>query len=233
MRIFKKFFLTVLSSSILLVNGCGGGSSNQANNQNMIQVTEDGTTQLNPSNAQKTINDLPVEPLSEDERNGLLFTREEEKLAYDVYITLYGYDYAQLNIFNNIAQAEQTHTDSVKVLLDKYELQDPVSQPAVIGVFENPTLQTLYDQLVNEGSDLISALQVGAKIEELDINDIQTELLTTDNQDIQLLYENLLKGSRNHLRAFYSTLQKNGGDYTPVYISQEAFNAIVNSDMER
>lgn len=54
-----------------------------------------------------------------------------------------------------------------------------------------------------------------------------------DNQDIKLVYDNLLKGSRNHLRSFYKTLLQQGGSYTAQYLTQAEFDAIVNSGMER
>jgi hypothetical protein len=53
-----------------------------------------------------------------------------------------------------------------------------------------------------------------------------------DNADILLVYDNLLRGSRNHLRAFMKTLSQQGGGYTPQYLSQTEFDAIVNSPME-
>ncbi|MEY3018619.1 MAG: hypothetical protein RL336_1754, partial [Pseudomonadota bacterium] len=78
------------------------------------------------------------------------------------------------------------------------------------------------------------ALRVGATVEELDIYDIarlRDELV--DNADIDLVYDNLMKGSRNHLRSFYRQIQNQNADYEPIYISQEEFDAIVTSDMER
>lgn len=230
------FYAMVLGLAIGSLSACGGsstGGTGDAGNASgdATQVNGEGVTQVDAALLQQNLADVPLASLSADERDGLLFTREEEKLALDVYTTLY--DVYGLAIFTNIAAAEQTHTDSVKVLLDRYDLTDPVVQPSVVGVFTNPVLQQLYDDLVNEASDLISALQVGARIEELDIRDIEAELTKVDNDDIRIVYENLLKGSRNHLRSFYKTLQQKGGDYTPVFITQEAFDAIVNSDMER
>jgi len=46
------------------------------------------------------------------------------------------------------------------------------------------------------------------------------------------VYENLLKGSRNHLRAFASTLERYGVTYTPQFLSQEEYEEIVGSPME-
>ena len=42
--------------------------------------------------------------------------REEEKLARDVYLTLY--DIWGTPAFNNIASSEQTHMDAVLMLID-------------------------------------------------------------------------------------------------------------------
>lgn len=228
MSVKKLLWVSLFSSALL--TGCGGDTATNS----VLSVGNDGVSQVNLEAMQQTIEDMPYEELSTEEVESLIFTREEEKLAYDVYVTLDGYDYVTVQNFINIAAAEQTHTDSVKILLDKYELTDPVAEPQTIGKFENQALQQLYDDLVVQGSDLIAALQVGCLIEELDIRDIAEDLANNvDNEDIRYVYENLLKGSRNHLRAFYSTLQQNGGGYTPVYISQEEFDAIVNSDMER
>ena len=92
--------------------------------------------------------------LSDDEIDGLLYMREEEKLAHDVYQVLC--EKWGLTIFDNITTSEQRHTDAIKTLLDSYGLPDPA-------------LQALYDQLVEQGSQsLEDALLVGASIEEID-----------------------------------------------------------------
>jgi len=80
-------------------------------------------------------------------------------------------------------------------------------------VFANPALQALYDQLMEDGSQsLADALRVGALVEEVDIIDLETYIAQTDNEDVLLVYQNLLKGSYNHLRAFTSTLEKQTGE---------------------
>jgi len=50
-----------------------------------------------------------------------------------------------------------------------------------------------------------------------------------DNLDILAVYDNLVKGSENHLRAFSKNLSKNNGTYTPSYISQERYELILSS----
>ena len=57
--------------------------------------------------------------------------------------------------------------------------------------------------------------------------------METDNSDIIKVYNNLQKGSRNHLRAFFDQIENNGGSYSPQYLSQEEFNSIISSEQEK
>ena len=167
--------------------------------------------------------------LSDAEVSDLVFMREEEKLARDVYLTLY--NTWGLQVFNNIAASEQMHTDSIKGLLDAYGIADPVVSDAV-GVFTNPDLQALYNQLVAAGStSLVDALKVGAAIEEIDILDLYDAMAETAQPNILQVYSSLLAGSENHLRSFVSTLSAQGVDYAPQYLSADTYNAIISSAM--
>ena len=178
------------------------------------------------------INTLPKESLSRREKKDLLFMREEEKLARDVYQSLY--EMWQMPVFRNISKSEQRHMDMIKLLLDKYNLPDPVEITGdKRGVFKNRRLQSLYKKLVKKGSkSLIDALEVGATIEDLDIKDLQEAIKDTDNQDIRAVYQNLIKGSRNHMRAFTRILQRYGIEYKPKYISENYYQSIINSKHE-
>jgi hypothetical protein len=169
--------------------------------------------------------------ISIPEIDGLLFMREEEKLARDVYLTLY--DQWNLSIFKNIAASESTHMDAILALLESYGIDDPAAGKAV-GEFTNPDLQAFYDQLVAQGEQSLSdALKVGAAIEEIDILDLEERIAQTDMADIVAVYESLLKGSRNHLRSFTKTLaQQTGEIYVPQYLSQDAYESIVQSGIE-
>ena len=136
--------------------------------------------------------------LTFEEEAGLLFMREEEKLARDVYLVLF--DKWGLRVFENIAESEQRHMDAVLYLLGKYGLDDPALDP---GLFLNPDLQDLYDELVGKGeTSLVDALEVGILIEETDIEDIENLIGQTDKEDIIQVYTNLLDGSYCHLEAF-------------------------------
>jgi hypothetical protein len=200
--------------------------------EDVTNVDEGGYTSVDRSALSNVLDPIPAGELSAAEIEGILYMREEEKLARDVYLTLY--ERWGLPIFQNIANSEATHMQAVKTLIDRYNLEDPAAGQDV-GVFTNPTLQGLYDQLVEEGSrSLSSALRVGAAIEEIDILDLEERIAQTDRADIQMVYENLTKGSRNHLRSFVSTLERQSGEiYQPQYLSQAAYDAIVAAPMER
>ncbi len=170
--------------------------------------------------------------LTDSEFDSLIFMREEEKLAHDVYLALY--DLWGLPLFQNIAGSEQTHTDAVKNLLDNYDIPDPAdTSPA--GIFVNADLQALYNELTQYGAEsLTNALKVGAAIEEIDILDLQEALEFTQNASIRRVYENLLRGSENHLRAFTATLERQLGEvYEPQYMSEAAYNSIVRGGNEQ
>lgn len=173
---------------------------------------------------------LRTADLTEVENQDLLFIREEEKLARDVY--LYAYDKYQHQVFYNISQSEQTHMDRVLTLLNTYGLEDPVILER--GSFFNPVLQQLYVELTAKVDiSLIEALNVGATIEDLDINDLETFEANTTQLDILNVYSNLKCGSRNHMRSFNYQLDINGIVYVPQYISLEEFNEIIATEHER
>lgn len=170
-------------------------------------------------------------PLSEAEQAGLIFMREEEKLAHDVYLALY--DVWGIQAFKNISESEATHTEAVRGLLAQYNVIDPV-QTNERGVFVNQDIQGLYRALMAQGqTSRADALFVGATIEDLDIKDLQNHLLQTQNPDIQRVYANLMKGSRNHLRSFVSLLEREGQTYTAQYLTQAEVTAILESPKER
>ena len=95
-------------------------------------------------------------------------------------------------------------------------------------------LQKLYYDLIDLGKQNIeTAMVVGARVEELDIYDLERLMAQTSNSDILTVYENLTKGSRNHLRSFNSQINRYGVDFNPEYISQAEFEGIISSAHER
>ena len=168
--------------------------------------------------------------LSQQEEEDLKFSREEEKLARDVY--LFSYDKYGNNIFNNIAQSEQQHMDQVLILLNYYQINDPAS--SAMGVFSNQELQDLYNELTTKSNlSIIDALEVGAIIEDLDINDLNILESRTTKSDLLSVYASLECGSRNHLRSYIGQLELNNTEYYPEFISIADFDEIINSSKEQ
>lgn len=168
--------------------------------------------------------------LSQEEIDALMYMREEEKVARDIYLFLFE-QWGQ-PVFQNIAASEQAHMDSVLGLMDLYGLTDPAASEA--GVFTNSELQTLYDQLVDQGSmSAADALKVGALIEEVDILDLEIRLADSTNAQIVQVFNNLLRGSANHLRAFVTNLERLTGEiYEPQVMSLEEYQAIMSGSIQ-
>ena len=189
------------------------------------------------------------------EETHLIFMREEEKLARDVYLTMSGL-YPQEQAFSNIGEgSEQTHTDTVRDMLEKYSIPDPNpaanNLPDSIGVFTGADYGWYFTEKFNDlvawgAESVLDALYVGAFIEELDMIDIvkcpkvivQTDngidedecgLEYTDETDLQTMYTHLVEGSKDHLRAYVKNIEKiiGEGNYEAQILSQEEVDAIL------
>lgn len=142
--------------------------------------------------------------LSEAERRQLVFMREEEKLARDVYRMLF--EKWQLPVFERIAESEQRHFEAVGRVLARYAIPDPVKDDKT-GVFMSGELAAMYAEWTTKGAvNAQDALEVGVKIEKEDIADLEEAINSTQKMDLKRLYANLLRASLNHLRAFESNL---------------------------
>ena len=169
-------------------------------------VTPDSESGISKTGVSESIlNDGVTSGITQDEIDGLIHMRIEEKLARDVY-TVMGTTY-NAQVFLNIKLSEQAHMTAVKRMLDKYSIPDPLTSDEV-GVFPDATFQALYDQLIAQGSvSLNDALLVGVAIEELDIADLDNQLTNVvTNPGIIRLYTNLKAGSVSHLAAFKRNL---------------------------
>lgn len=244
----NKNQLMVISAMVGIVLALAAGSPTSADIQNTYLSEQSIKTSANQPETTSDV--LPVElevetisveyvepievstvfvgdaSISQEEIDGLIFMREEEKLARDVYLYLYHIWGAQ--VFNNIASSEEAHMEAVLTLIERYGLDDPASGMAQ-GEFNNPDLQALYDQLIQQGSvSLLDAFKVGAAIEEIDILDLQVQLEHTQKQDLIAVYQNLLAGSANHLAAFSRNITNQIGEtYQPQYLTEEAYEEIL------
>ena len=169
--------------------------------------------------------------LDDTEIHHLLFIREEEKMARDVYRVLY--EKWGNPIFANIVESEQAHMDAMANLLAFYGIDDPVTIDET-GAFNDEDVAKLYSELVDWGSvSEIEALLVGAYIEEYDILDIWKAYEETDEERIQTVYQNLYEGSYNHLNAFVYVYELVAGEsYEPKLLSADEYEDVLNFETQ-
>ncbi|HMS50641.1 MAG TPA: DUF2202 domain-containing protein [Candidatus Saccharibacteria bacterium] len=197
MKKVNSKILTVASIGVLALVGVGGYfalNNNSEKDQVPTAASSAGTNQ-NPATGAQTTPTVAARSTEEQ----LLYLIEEEKLAHDVYSVMYQKYGA--NVFGNILQSESTHQGRILTLLQARNITDPRSNE--IGVFKDKDLQTLYNQLIEQGNKNASeAYRAGVAIEEKDIADISAQLATATDQDVIAALESLRSGSENHLRAF-------------------------------
>lgn len=221
--VMRSTALAVLAiTAAAFVVACGGGDDTSIAQLDGIAQATGSTTTL-----ETALTTIAPAALSTEEASSLIIMREEETLARDVYAAMFSLWGS--GVFQNIGVSEQMHMDAVKLLLTRYALPDPAAT-TLPGQFGNTLLQNLYDTLLASGQTrLIDALKVGAEIEDLDIRDLRAIKATIDNADLLLVYENLEKGSRNHLRALHDNLLRQGATCTPKYITPAEYDATGNS----
>jgi len=232
---FKKYVFIFVATTLLTLVGATNGiaaSGNGGNGDGFCKGKGNGTGER-ICIYDGVSSDSAAYSLTTEEEAHLLYMREEEKLARDVYDAFY-LSYGKL-IFDNISDAEQNHMDALKKLIDKNGLDDPVLG---VGLFTDPDLQILYDELMLFASDKTKALIAGAIIEETDLVDIQQAIENTEPEEVVSTYESLMCGSRNHLRAFIRQLEAISFEYEPLGEEQgglepDEFWDIAHSDMER
>jgi hypothetical protein len=194
--------------------------------------------------------------LDHAEETHLVFMREEEKLARDVYLT-FAQLYPNQSVFQNIATtSEQTHTDVMRDKLAQYGIADPNPNtnnlPSSIGVFTGAAYGWYFTEkfyaLTQQGMQSeLAALYVGAFIEELDMHDIQKcptvivdtdpvintdtgcGLVYTDEKGLKSSYNSLIDGSESHLRSYVGQIEAviGQGNYVAQYLTQSEVDAIL------
>ena len=147
--------------------------------------------------------------------------REKEELARDVFQVLF--KMWNQPVFADTACSEQAHMDAVKTLIDQHGLKDPVAGNGP-GEFADPELQTMYDSHMHRGcesgAEALHSRHPGHMAE-------------TTALDSLRVHENLLRGSRNHLRAFVSTPEGQTSEhYTPEHLDQHTYEGIVGDAVE-
>lgn len=208
----KKFSITsvlviiIMTMSLSFLYACDSDNDNNNPNNNVLNQT-----------------------LTDADKEALLFMLEEEKLARDTYIFLN--NQWSINQFANIKNSEQMHMNAVENLLIQYNVEYTILPE---GQFENQTLQNFYNQFIVDGAvSQANALQIGATIEDLDIVDLVDYINATSNTALINVFESLQCGSRNHLRSFVFGIENAGNTYTPQFLSQEDYDAIIAGSHEQ
>jgi hypothetical protein len=188
---------TTVGSAFGMGNANGRGSGNAYGSGTQAQGKGYGATLQSRATAQTT---TPTEA-SADLAEALIFAREEERMARDLYAAIADlYDGARP--FSMITNSEQQHFDAVGALLTRYGVDDP-ADGADNGVFENATLQDLYDGWWDDAqASLDAAYQVGIELEQRDIADLEDMIAADYPDDVDGVLSRLLQGSRNHLSAY-------------------------------
>lgn len=239
----KILLISLTISALTSANAIAAKGGNKAARENVISST--------PVTVNEPIDENDT-PLDSNESSHLIFMREEEKLARDVYLN-FAEMYPEQIVFEKIAtQSEQTHTDVMRDRLTAYNLPDPNPDtnnlPESLGIFTGEDwgeyFKEKYDLLVGMGGDgELQALYAGALIEELDMHDIADcpavmveagyndpcGLEYTDERGLINAYNSLMDGSESHLRAYVGQIEAviGEGNYVAQYLSQEKVDEIL------
>jgi hypothetical protein len=175
----------------------------------------------------------PSNTLTQETKNALAYMGNEERLAYDVYSSLYATHLAngeEIKQLTNIAtKSEATHIQTVQILVQKYitdvsdftnvtlaNLESISANVADMpsGEYSIAAIQDLYDVLIAKGiQSKQDALEVGCMVEVVDINDLLTDIqLAQDSNadDVVAAFEFLRDGSYSHYYAFDEGLKNMG-----------------------
>ncbi len=229
----KTLCILILISTVLLVH-CDDGLPDDpyAHISSAINVDlSTGYSSMNVSLARANFNNFPFEDLSGQEEKGIVFVREEEKVAVNFYGMMS--DLFGSEVLTQLAESERTHLGVTALPVEKYHLQDPTVD-RTDGEFMSNSLQAHYDELIEEGSPSLSdAFIAGTTLQEASLVTIQNQLdRVANNRDLRNMYAALRVATRNHLRIMFREVTDHGGSYAPLFMEQAAFQAIVSSDFE-
>jgi hypothetical protein len=180
------------------------------------------------------IDDYPKSELSTALQESLAYMGNEERLAYDIYTTLYNYHNENgeaINQLQNIpSRSEIKHVGIVQDLVKRYDINvselsnvsNPVKDKDVAfedmrtGEYDITAIQELYNALYTKGiKSKQDALEVGCMVEATDINDLDKYIAQAEEAnatDVIAGFNVLRDGSYNHYWAFDKGLKKIGVD---------------------
>ncbi len=181
----------------------------------------------------------PASTLTQEAKDTLAYMGNEERLAHDVYMTLYNYHLANgteiKTLYNIATNSETVHATDMQLLIKKYitsldefsDIDAPENLPDAnlsyldINISDLPTgqyniqaIQDLYDTLIAKGQQSQQdALEVGCMVEVTDINDLDEDIAIAEDSnasDVVTVFNFLRDGSYTHYWAFDSALKNMG-----------------------
>jgi len=219
-----KNYMTAVALSALVATflvACGDSDNNSATtNQDADKIIE-------------SVEAMPKSDLTQELRNSLAYMGNEERLAYDIYNTLYDEHLkssgVEIKQFTNIAnRSEIKHIETVQAVVKKYNLgvdnldvnktviedNNLSANSMKSGVYDIEAIQTLYNTLYDLGvQSTENALKVGCMVEVTDIDDLDKylELSKASNaDDVTEAFNFLRDGSYKHYWAFDEGLKNLG-----------------------
>lgn len=201
--------LIVTGFALLLLSGCGDNATKSDNN-----------TTVSSASTEIVYN---ASELNSTQREEVVFMYNEEKLAKELYATLYTL-YGTKTFTNISTRSETKHQLEMQTMLQRYDINflDPTNkersfqqsdlETVAFAQFSVDELQNLYDTLYAKAAQTEQdALEVGCMVEVTDVNDLTIAI--ADTEGFSLLQESYIKlrnGSYNHYHAFDSALKNLG-----------------------
>ena len=179
----KRFIVAVLAVAVLTGSGVG------------IASAYGGPRTTAQSGTCTSVANLPVESLSQAEKDALTTSLQEEYLARDVYTAVIA-TFGNIRPFTTIVKSEEQHIAALTALFTKYQLAVPADTQAARTSTLMAGVTTVQD-----------ALKLGITVEKEDIALYDGLVKNVDNQDILQVFGNLETAStKNHLVAFETVL---------------------------
>lgn len=170
-----------------------------------------------------------AEPLSINEVQSLIRVVWAEKLLHDLAYEL-GERY-DLVYMKDIARSEQTHLDAMNSLFVRYELSSRLVGYSR-GEYGDAAMKTYYDSLLLKAmeSESLALVQMQRGLES-DLEILESDRGLIDNKDVGLVYDNLMRGTRNHMRVLHRKMVAMGAKYEPTMVKAD-YLELVNSPSE-
>ncbi|MCX6083483.1 MAG: DUF2202 domain-containing protein [Caldiserica bacterium] len=179
----KRILVAVLTVAVLVGSGAG------------VVSAYAGARRTAPATSCTAIADLPVEALSQAEKDALVTTLQEEYLARDMYQAIIA-KLGSTRPFTNILKSGEQHVAALTALFTKYQLTVPADTQAARTSTLMAGITTVED-----------ALKLGVTVEKEDIALYEELAKVVDNQDILQVFGNLKAASIDrHLPAFENAL---------------------------